>query len=70
MGKNISNSHRHREAFEVTPLVQRSFWKAFRRNAEGDIDESLIPASLLAWYEGSDDEEETVDEVDSDVEVS
>ena len=49
-------------------LIQRSFWRAFRRNAEGDVDESLIPSSLLAWYEGSDDEEDTVDEVDSDVE--
>ena len=37
-------------------LVQRSFWRAFRRNAEGDINESLIPESLVAWYADSDDE--------------
>ena len=38
-----------------------------RENAEGDIDESLIPSGLSAWYDDSDDEEETVEEVDSDV---
>jgi len=25
-------------------LIQRSFWRAFRRDAEGDIDESLVEA--------------------------
>ena len=39
-------------------------------HAVGDIDESLIPADLLAWYENSDDEEDTVEEVSDDVEVS
>ena len=48
-------------------LIQRSFFRAFRRNAEGDIDESLIPQDIHAWYE-SDDEEETVEEVNSDLE--
>ena len=49
-------------------LVQRSFWRAFRRNPAGDIDESLIPQDILDWY-GTDDEEETVEEVFSDVET-
>ena len=43
-------------------LVQRSFWRAFRRNADADIDETLIPRSLVAWYADSDDEEDTVEE--------
>ena len=55
------------EISESGRLVQRSFWRAFRRNAEGDIDESLIPEELLAWYDDTEDEEETVEEVDSDV---
>ena len=45
-------------------LVQRSFWRAFRRNAEGDVDEDLI---LKEWY-NSDSEEETVEELEGDVE--
>ncbi len=49
-------------------LIQRSFWRAFRRDAEGDVDESLIPKDILDWYEDSDDEEETVEEVEGDVE--
>ena len=44
-------------------LIQRSFFRAFRRNAEGDIDESLIPQGIHAWYESED--EETVEEVTS-----
>ena len=48
-------------------LIQRSFYRAFRRNAEGDVDESLIPDDILAWYPEGDGEE-TVEEVDSDVE--
>ena len=40
----------------------------FQRNEEGDIDESLIPQALLDWYDDTDDEEETVEEVESDVE--
>ena len=49
-------------------LIQRSFYRAFRRNAEGDIDDSLIPKDIMAWYE-NESEEETVEEVDSDVEM-
>ena len=48
-------------------LVQRSFWRAFRRNAEGDVDEDLIPDALKEWY-NSDSEEETVEELEGDVE--
>ena len=59
-----------REVSEDGRLVQRSFWRAFRRDAVGDIDESLIPADQLAWYENSDDEEDTVEEFSDDVEVS
>ena len=44
------------------------FKGAFRRNPAGDIDESLIPQDILDWY-GTDDEEETVEEVFSDVET-
>ena len=51
-------------------LVQRSFWRAFRRNADGDIDETLIPRSLVEWYADSDDEEDTVEEVEDDVEIT
>ena len=59
-----------REVSQDGRLVQRSFWRAFRRDANGNIDESLIPTDLLAWYEDSDDEEDTVEEIDGDVEVS
>ena len=45
-------------------LIQRSFWRAFRRDANCDIDESLIPRELIAWYIDSDDEEDTVEEVE------
>ena len=57
------------EVSEDGRLIQRSFWRAFRRDAAGDIDNALIPDSLLAWYEDSDDEEETVEGVESDVEA-
>ena len=48
--------------------IQRSFWRALRRNETGDIDESLIPQSIRDWYEDSSDEEDTFQEVESDVE--
>ena len=50
-------------------LVQRSFWRAFRQNADADIDDTLIPRSLVEWYADSDDEEDTVEEVEDDVEI-
>ena len=28
-------------------LIQRCFYRALRRNSEGDIDESIIPPSIL-----------------------
>ena len=51
-------------------VIQRSFWRAHRRDAKGDIDESLLPQDLLDWYVDSSDEEDTVDEHDSDVEIA
>ena len=40
--------------------IQKYFVRAFRRDAAGDIDKSLIPTSILDWYdqiECSSDEE-------------
>ena len=51
-------------------VIQRSFWRAHRRNANGDIDESLLPQDVLDWYVDSSDEEDTVDEHASDVEIA
>ena len=59
-----------REVSQDGRLIQRSFWRAFRRDANGDIDDSLIPTDLVAWYEDSDDEEDTVEEMNGDVEIS
>ena len=50
-------------------VIQRSFWRAHRRNENGDIDESSIPADIRAWYVDSDDEEETISECEGDVET-
>ncbi len=50
-------------------VIQRSFWRAHRRDENGDVDETLIPADIKAWYVNSSDEEETVSERDSDVEI-
>ena len=36
----------------------------------GDIDKSLHPKDLLDWYVDSSDEEDTIDEHDSDVEIA
>ena len=49
-------------------LIQRSFWRA-RRNGKGDIDHSLIPTDIQAWYIDSSDEEDTVSERESDLET-
>ena len=43
-------------------LIQRSFWRAHRRNEKRDIDHSLIPTDIQAWYIDSSDEEDTVSE--------
>ena len=31
--------------------IQNSFKKAYSRDEHGDLDESLIPPEILAWYE-------------------
>ena len=31
--------------------------RALERNADGDVDKSLIPKSVRDWYDDSDDEE-------------
>ena len=38
-------------------VIQRSFWRAHRRNEKGDIDNSLIPIDIQEWYIDSSDEE-------------
>ena len=50
-------------------VIQRSFWRAHRRDSKGDVDESIIPQDILDWYTDSSDEEDTVPERDSDVEI-
>ena len=51
-------------------VIQRSFWRAHRRDEKGDFDMTLIPADIKSWYVDSIDEEETVSECESDVESS
>jgi len=51
-------------------VIQRSFWRAHRQDAKGDIDESLLTKDLLDWYVDSSNEEDTVDEHDSDIETA
>ena len=48
-------------------VIQRSFWRAHRRDGAGDIDSTLIPADIRAWYADSSDEDETVSEQESDL---
>ena len=45
--------------------IQKCFVRALRRNKDGDIDSSLIPSSILEWY---DTNECTTDEESSDIE--
>ena len=49
-------------------MIQRCFWRAYRRDENGDIDLSLIPKDVRDWYASLSDEEDTFDECDSDVE--
>jgi len=49
-------------------LIQRCFVRALRRDKNGDIDRNLIPSDILAWYQDSEDEEDTFEECSSDVE--
>ncbi len=44
--------------------------RALRLNADGDIDENLVPQSIRDWYENTDDEEDTLSEHESDCEWS
>ena len=43
--------------------IQKCFVRALRRDYAGDIDTSLIPASILEWYDatGYSSEEESID---------
>ena len=56
------------EKVSMPRVIQRSFWRAHHRDENGDIDESLIPDDIRAWYGDSTDEEETVSEQYSDLE--
>ena len=40
--------------------------RALRRNADGEIDESLVPQEIREWYEESEDEKQTSSESESD----
>ena len=46
-------------------VIQRSFWRAHRRDEDGDIDEILIPDDIKTWYVDTSDDSE----VDSEVEA-
>ena len=48
--------------------IQRCFMRAFRRDAGGEIDESLIPKAIREWYADSEDEQDTSCEYSSDCE--
>jgi len=32
-------------------IIQNAFTKAYGRDQNGEVDESLIPAQILGWYE-------------------
>ena len=49
--------------------IQHCFMRTLRRNTEGDIDESSVPQSL-DWYNGTNDEQDTESENESDCEWS
>ena len=51
-------------------MIQRCFWRAYRRDASGDIDMSLIPQDVRYWYDGSSDEEDTFEECENDVDTA
>ena len=36
--------------------IQRSFMRAYSRDANGDKDESLIPKEILDWYSDSNND--------------
>ena len=49
-------------------IIQRCFMRALRRDAGGEIDQSLVPKAIREWYTDSEDEEETSSKSDSDCE--
>ena len=48
--------------------IQWCFLRAYWRNADGDIDESLIPKAIREWYVDTEYEQDTTSETDSDCE--
>ena len=50
--------------------IQRCFIRALRQNTEEDIDENLVPQSMRDTYDGTDDEQDTDSENESDCEWS
>ena len=42
--------------------------RALRGDADGEIDESLVPKAIRDWYVDSEDEQDTISEYDSDCE--
>ena len=40
--------------------------RALRRDADGEIDESLTPKEIRQWYEDSEDEQQTSSDSESD----
>ena len=50
-------------------VIQHSFWRAHRLDENGDVDEDSIPEDIKVWYVDSSEEEETVYEYESDLEV-
>ena len=55
-------------AISTPRMLQRWFYRAYRRDLNGDIDKSLIPLDILDFYANSADEDDTVCEEESDVE--
>ena len=50
-------------------MIQRCFWRPYRRNANGDVDSSFIPQDFRDWYESLSDEEDTSDECERETDV-
>ena len=50
-------------------VIQRSLLRAHRRNEKGDIDHSLIPADIQAWYIDSSDEKDTISDHESETDT-
>ena len=48
--------------------IQWCFMRTLRRDADGDIDESLIPDEIKKWYDDSEDAADTCSENESDCE--